>query len=64
MGHTKYPTIAFTLTPKAGAFFPFANALLKVAFAKALVSLGAGSANVVVNIYQGGQNRQTCVKLS
>lgn len=46
MGYTKCPTTAFTLTPKAGAFFPFANALLKVAFAKVLVALGAGDANV------------------
>ena len=33
-------TIAFTLTPKAEPFFTFANALLKVAFAKVVVGFG------------------------
>jgi hypothetical protein len=41
----RHTTIAFTLTPKAGAFLAFANALLKVAFAKVfLLALGAGDA--------------------
>lgn len=37
-------TNAFTLTPKAGPFFSFAYALLKVAFTKALLALGVGDA--------------------
>ena len=37
----KRRTIAFTLTPKATPVFTFAKALLKVAFAKVLLALGA-----------------------
>ena len=40
-------TIAFTLTPKAGSFFSFAYSLLKIAFTKAELALGAGDARVV-----------------
>jgi len=41
----KRRTIAFTLTPKATPVFTFAKALLKVAFAKVLLALGAGDAS-------------------
>jgi len=37
-------TIAFTLTPKAGAFFAFAISEQNFAFAKPSLALGAGDA--------------------
>ncbi|MEA1991399.1 MAG: hypothetical protein U9N58_04275, partial [Thermodesulfobacteriota bacterium] len=40
------PTIAFTLTPKAGAFFAFAISVQNFALAKSSLALGAGDAYV------------------